>query len=88
MTPNKMLAALLGFSIAVLASPATAQQGQQMQWNSPRDMAINMCLAQAHKTFRANGQDVQRAQSYRACMVKKAFILELSRGKITGASLR
>ena len=65
---NKILVALvLGFSLAALASPATAQQ------SDPRDAAINRCLAEAQKAFPAADQDIQRAEAYRACMVKAGF---------------
>jgi len=67
---SKILAALLlGFSFTALASSARAQQER----NSPRDAAINRCLAEAQKAFPADGQDIQRAESYRACMVKAGF---------------
>ena len=63
MTTNKIIAALLlGFSVAVLAFPATAR--------ITREAAINKCLAEAKKAFPTVDQDIQFGQLYRACMQK------------------
>jgi hypothetical protein len=70
---NKLFAALaLGVLAAAFTSEATAQQTAQ---RSPgRDGAILKCINQAHSEFPGGeSQDMQRSDSYKACMVSLGF---------------
>jgi hypothetical protein len=66
---NKLFAALaLGVLAAAFTSEATAQQ------SAGRDGAILKCINQAHREFPGGeSQDMQRSDSYKACMVSLGF---------------
>ena len=72
MTRNFCLGLLASFVAVMLASPQAATQTAQQ--GEARDAAIRRCIAQANREVPGGeALDMQRADSYKACMVAAGF---------------
>ena len=61
-------------TIFIMANLAAAPQAfAQQQQADQRDAAMVKCIAQAHKQFASDSEDMQRADFYKACMVRAGF---------------
>jgi hypothetical protein len=73
MTKGALL--LVSGCVAMLMAtlPITPHALAQQQQGSARDAAMVKCIAQAHKQFTTDSEDMQRADFYKACMTRAGF---------------
>ena len=73
MTKGALL--LVSGCVAMLMAtlPITPHALAQQQQGSGRDAAMVKCIAQAHKQFTSDSEDMQRADFYKACMARAGF---------------